>query len=320
MSDLDLRKLRYFLAVAEELNFGRAAIRLHIAQPVLSRQISALERELGVALFDRSKRGTMLTEAGQLLQEDARVLIRAATALQRRARLAARTGPSFTIGCMPGIIVTPAVRQLRELCPDIGVEVVRTSWDDQVDVVHDGRVDVSFVRLPVDLTGLAIVPLFSEPRVVAMSATHPLTTLSTLTVEHLAGFPLLQDPDAVPEWRDATKPDSAQQLLPERSTTPIVHIVEEKLEYVAAGRGIVVLPASTASFYTRPDVVYRHAAGLADGKVVLAYEAHRRSAHIHQFVEIAKKVFGPAPEANVSERASDEGSVKSEPKQAATHR
>jgi len=124
MGDLDLRRLRYFLAVADELNCGRAADRLHIAQPVLSRQISVLERELGVVLFARSKRGTELTEAGLLLREDACAILQSA-ALQRRARVAGRTGQHFTVGFMPGIIVTPAVRLLEEEFPGLRVDVVR---------------------------------------------------------------------------------------------------------------------------------------------------------------------------------------------------
>jgi DNA-binding transcriptional LysR family regulator len=165
MTDLDLRKLRYFVAVANELNYGRAAQSLHIAQPVLSRQISALENELGVILFERSKRGTQLTQAGLVVRDEATALLRAAAALQRRARVAGREGTHVTIGFMPGLIVTPIVRLMEERFPGLRVDVVRTSWDDQIEMVHDGRVDASFVRLPVPRRGLTVVPLFAGPRV-----------------------------------------------------------------------------------------------------------------------------------------------------------
>src|ERR1700761_9287 len=96
--DLDLRKLRYFVAVAEELHFGRAADRLHIAQPVLSRQIRVLEGELGTELFLRDRRGTVLTPAGEQLVDEARLLLAHADALLRRVRAAGEGVTRFTIG------------------------------------------------------------------------------------------------------------------------------------------------------------------------------------------------------------------------------
>jgi DNA-binding transcriptional LysR family regulator len=100
--DLDLRRLRYFVTVAGELSFIRAAQLLHMTQPALSRQISALERDLGAQLFERDRRGTALTPAGQQLLEDAAPLLAAASALERRTRLAGREPARFAIGFMPG--------------------------------------------------------------------------------------------------------------------------------------------------------------------------------------------------------------------------
>jgi DNA-binding transcriptional LysR family regulator len=293
MSDLDLRKLRYFLAVADELNYGRAAERLHIAQPVLSRQITALERELGVTLFTRSKRGTQLTEAGTLLREDARALLRTAAALQRRARVAGRGGRHFTIGFMPGLIVTPVVRLLEEEFPGLRVDVVRTSWDDQVTMVHDGRIDASFVRLPVPRRGLRLISLFAEPRVVALPAGHPLEERTAVTLADLAPLDLLQDPDAVPEWRDLTASVRPSALSLDRAGLPVVHTVEEKLEHVAAGRGIVILPESTATFYTRPDVLYRPVTDLTPGEVALAFESRRSSSQLELLARTAAGLLAP---------------------------
>lgn len=291
MGDLDLRKLRYFLAVADELNYGRAAAHLHIAQPVLSRQITALERELGVALFARSKRGTELTEAGLLLRDDARALVATAAALQRRARVAGRAGQHFTVGFMPGVIVTPAVLLLEEQFPGLRVDVVRTSWDDQVEMVHDGRVDVSFVRPPVPRRGLTLIPLFHEPRVVALPATHVLAGRKVVLVADLGPFNLLQDPDAVPEWRDLVAESRPSALTLDRVGLPTPHTVEEKLEHVAAERGIVVLPESTAMFYTRSDVVYRYVADLPPGEVALAFEAGRSSPQLEVLARSAAELF-----------------------------
>ncbi|MGH3416234.1 MAG: LysR family transcriptional regulator, partial [Actinocrinis sp.] len=162
-ADLDLRKLRYFVAVAELEHFGRAAERLHIAQPALSRQIRALERELGVELFTRDQRGTRLTAAGGQLLADAGPLLSFAQAAVRRAARAGRGAGSFTVGFMPGLIVTGAVRELSRRHPDLEAAVVRTGWDDQVEMIRDGRVDVGFVRMPFDAAGLGTRALLAEP-------------------------------------------------------------------------------------------------------------------------------------------------------------
>ena len=290
MTDLDLRKLRYFVAVASELNYARAATFLHIAQPVLSRQIRALENELGVILFERSKRGTQLTNAGSVVREEAIALLRSAAAFQRRARVAGREGSTFTIGFMPGLIVTPVVRLMEEQFPGLRVDVVRTSWDDQIEMIHDGRVDASFVRLPVPRRGLTIVPLFAEPRMVVLPLDHRLAEALEVTVADLATFDLIQNPDAVPEWRDAVEKLRPSALPTDRTRSPAARTVEEKLEQVAAGRGIVVLPESTAMFYTRPDVVRRYVADLAYGEVALAFDARRSSPEMEAIAAIAQLV------------------------------
>ncbi|GAA1205731.1 LysR family transcriptional regulator [Pseudonocardia alaniniphila] len=281
--DVDLRKLRYFVAVAEHLHFGRAAAALHIAQPVLSRQIRALEHELKSQLFDRTKRATALTRAGEQLLVDARPLLAGADALQRRVQRAARGPDHFTVGFMPGLIVTPATRVLAARHPDLTVDVLRTGWDDQTEVVLDGRVDVSYVRLPVDQQGLQIRPLLSEPRVAALPLDHPLAAKDGISISDLAHEHLLQNPDAVPEWRDI-----AVELRNGTGEPPRpIRTVEEKLEHVAAGHGLVVLPLSTATFYTRPDVTWVPIDDIGPNRVCLAWDDARTDPLIHEFVEIA---------------------------------
>ena len=200
--DLDLRKLRYFVAVAEHLNFGRAAEDLHIAQPVLSRQIRALEQELKAGLFVRGPRGTELTAAGQVLLEDARRLLPAADAARRRVLDAAASRTTFTVGFAPGLIVTDVVREFGRRRPELAVEVFRTSWYDQTTVIFDGQVDVGYLRRPFDPQGLGIEPLLAEPRVVSLPVSHRLAGKESVSVTDLAGEHLLQDPEVVPEWRD----------------------------------------------------------------------------------------------------------------------
>jgi DNA-binding transcriptional LysR family regulator len=283
MADVDLRKLRYFVALAEQLHFGRAAEALHIAQPVLSRQIRALEDELKVQLFVRDKRGTELTRAGRQLLADAGPLLASADALHRRVTRAALGQASFTIGFMPGLIVTEAVRALTSCHPQLTVNVLRTSWDDQTAVLHDGRADVSYIRLPVDQSGLRVQALLAEPRVAVFPAGHRLAGKDAISIADLADEHLLQDPGAVPEWRDIATEMRARR----RRSVPVFRTVEEKLEHVAAGNGIVLLPLSTAVFYTRPDVTHSRVSDIPPNQVCLAWDAARRSRLIQDFAAIA---------------------------------
>jgi DNA-binding transcriptional LysR family regulator len=279
-SDLDLRKLRYFVAVAEELNFGRAAEVLMIAQPVLSRQIRALEDELGVQLFVRSTRGTELTEHGQLLYREAEGLLAAAAAVRRRVAIASRGEAVFTVGFMPGLTVTDAVRAFQRKYPDVTINVKRTAWDDQVRVLHDGRADVSYLRRPFDPAGLSTELLFTEPRVVVLPAGHELTTASGVSMSDLAVEHLLQDPAAVPEWAAV----AAEMRRRRGSSRTPSRTVEEKLELVAVGSGIAILPLSTARFYRRPDITFVPVTDLSATDVHLGWEQGRRSPLIAAFI------------------------------------
>jgi DNA-binding transcriptional LysR family regulator len=276
---VDLRKLRYFLAVARHLHFGRAAAELHIAQPVLSRQIRALEHELHAELFRRDRRSTELTDAGRQLLADAAPLLTAAEGLRRRVARAARGRDRLVVAFMPGLIVTEAVRRMRERHPGLTVDVLRTGWADQVAVLRDGRADVSYLRLPADRHGLTVRPLFTEPRVAVVPAGHRLAGKESVTISDLAGDPVLQDPEAVPEWRDVATVGAA--------ALPATVTVEEKLEHVAAGLGLVVLPLSTARFYTRPDVSVVPISDISENAVVLAWLARRRDPMLAEFAALA---------------------------------
>jgi len=285
--DVDLRKLRYFVAVAELLHFGRAAQQLHIAQPVLSRQIRALEDELKVQLFVRNRRATELTRAGEQLLADAQPLLASAEALRCRVGRAAREPDTFTVGFVPGLIVTGPVRALRERHPELTVDVVRTGWDPQVEVVRNGRADVSYARLPIDQRGLSTRRLLSEPRVAVLPIEHRLAGKDRIDIADLADDHLLQDPDAVPEWRDiATELHQPGRRPP----LPIYHSVEEKLEHVAAGHGVAVLPLSTATFYTRPDVCHVSVSDIGPSQVSLVWDSARRNPLIQEFVALATEL------------------------------
>jgi DNA-binding transcriptional LysR family regulator len=287
--DLDLRKLRYFVAVAEELNFRRAAERLHLAQPVLSRQIRALEKELHAQLFTRDSTGTQLTEAGCQLLTDATVLLANAQAAQRRVAQAAQGTITFTVGFMPGLTITEPVRALGAAHPDISVEVLRTDWTNQITVLHDGRADIGYVRMPVDLTGLKSSLLFTEPRVAVLPTSHRLAGKEQVSIHDFADDHLLQHPEAVPEWQAvATELRDGQ-----RASFVDARSVEEKLERVAAGRGFSVLPESTASYYQRPDVAWMPITDIPPNEVRLAWVSARRSPLIAEFVHLAERAIAP---------------------------
>lgn len=281
--DVDLRKLRYFLAVAEELHFGRAAQRLHIAQPVLSRQIRMLEGELGTDLFLRDRRHTELTPAGEQLVQETKPLLAGADALLRRVRAAGEGVARLTIGFMPGITLTPVVRRLREHHPGLDVRMLRTDWHDQVEVLHDARADVGIVRLPIDPAGLQIRPLYTEPRLAVVASAHPLAGKESVQVADLAADHLLQDPDAVPEWRDI----SVELRTGERRPIPAIRSVEEKLELVADGQGIAVIPQSTANFYTRPGIAALPVEDLSPNHVAAAWPTGRTTTLVRDFVDAA---------------------------------
>lgn len=284
MADLDLRRLRYFLTLADTLNYGRAADALHIAQPALSRSIVALERELGVKLFDRSRAGTRLTNTGELLRQQARELLDAAVTVQRRIRVADREGSSVTIGFLPGSILTPVVRHLESLFPGLRVDVVRTSWTDQIAGLRDGRFDASLTQRPFDDDGLTVVDLYSEPRAVALPIDHPYAGKIEVTLADLAGEVLVQPAEAVPGWLGMVDLPKIDGDGPVVSPT-----IEEKFEHVAAGRGIVVLAESAIRYYRRSDLAFIRVTDVPDAQICLVIESRRRSAVLQ-----ALMVFGPA--------------------------
>jgi DNA-binding transcriptional LysR family regulator len=276
--DLDLRKLRYFLAVADRLHFGRAAEELHIAQPVLSRQIRALEKDLHASLFTRDRHGVELTEAGRQLLADTGPLLATADAVRRRVTVAARGSRRLAVGFRTGIPVIPAARVFEARHPDVVVDVQRIEWDDQASMLLDGRIDVGYVRLPIDETGLRVTPLYTEPLMVALPADHRLAGKEQVTEADLSGEPLIwhADPSTQPTRR--TLPDSGLR----------VRGVEEKLEHVAAGRGISFVGRSETVFYSRPDISYVPVPELAPDQVCLAVVASRISPLADDFFAAAQ--------------------------------
>jgi DNA-binding transcriptional LysR family regulator len=285
--DVDLVRLRYFATVAEHLHFGRAAAALNVARPTLSRALLDLEAELGVELFVRPSERTELTDAGRALLERATALLAAddrrtqGSAASNEAAGAAR---AFTIAIMAGVTVSKWTRLWEERKPGVPLRVVRTEAETQVSVLHDGSADVSFVRLPVDRAGVSTIPLYAEVPVVVLPKDHELTLLDSVSVVDLVEEHLLQDPDTVPEWRDA----AATLRTTERRPLPEMQTTADAIALVAAGVGVVIVPQSVARLNHRKDVTYRPVVDVAGYDVALAWLGDDASGDVEEFIGIVR--------------------------------
>lgn len=188
---MELRQLEYFAEVAEPLNFGRAAERLHVGQPAVSQQIRRLERELGQPLFDRSARTVRLTEAGQRLLPEARAVLVAV----ERARAAAQGGAAsglLRLGTSTGLgeRLEHVLEAMQRLAPGVQVELVNASTRARLERVRAGQLDATFVRGASGVTGLELIPVWQDQLVAALPARHELAAQDTVAVEQLRDLPL----------------------------------------------------------------------------------------------------------------------------------
>lgn len=287
--DLDLRKVRYFVAVADHGSFVRAAEALHIAQPVLSRQIRSLEKDLDATLFHRDAKGTRLTSVGEALLEEALGLLAAAEAARRRVRDVATGLRRFTVGFTAGVSIAPAVRAFSARHADVSVEVLRMDFLQRAESVRSGQVDVGYLRVPFRAHGLSVEPLFSEPRVVELPADHRLAQRETVHITEVAAERLLLDD--VPE-RHGGIPVPADERVAQ--PVPAARSIEELLEHVAAGRGVIVVPLSTALYFARPDIAHVLVDDIPPSRVCLAWRSSRRDALVGEYVDIGRRTASPA--------------------------
>ncbi|MGX9884806.1 LysR substrate-binding domain-containing protein [Streptomyces sp. NPDC002276] len=185
---MELRQLSYFVAVAEELHFGRAAERLHIVQSAVSQQVRRLERELGAELFDRSPRRVRLTGAGERLLPEARAVLAAA----ERARAAVAPPPGLRIGTSTGLgaHLDRVLGAFAERAPDVPVELFSLPVGERLARVAGGQLDAAFVRAVEPVPGVRVLPLWPDPLVAAVPASHPLARRPEIRVAELAALPL----------------------------------------------------------------------------------------------------------------------------------
>ena len=192
--------------------------------------------------------------------------------------------PSFTIAFVPGVTLAKWSKVWQERRKDLPLAFAPTAETDAVRVLHDRKADVSFVRLPVNDGDLSVIPLYSEVPVVVMPKDSDLAALESATVADLAGEHLLQDPDDVPEWRDVATEvsDGTRRDLPEMRS------MEDAIELVAAGVGIVIVPQSVARLYGRKDVVTRPVTDVAETRIALAWLADETTPDIDDFVGVVR--------------------------------
>jgi DNA-binding transcriptional LysR family regulator len=286
--DLDLRKLRYFVAVAERLHFGRAAAALYITQPALSRQIRQLEADLGIELLERTSRQVTLTPAGKRLADDGARLLADSEAALARARRAGESEQSLTVGFMLGMDIGPVITEFAHSHPEVDIQLQRLRWWNHAAALRDGRVDVGFVRLPCPADGLEMQALYTEPVCVALPAKHPLAQMTSVEIAVLAGEPVLRYADAQPEWNAFwtfdPRPDGSQP-----PPGPFVHDMEEIIAYVRAGRGVAYLPVPISAAIAPPGVTFVRVDGIPPGQVVLAWDADLQPPHILELLSAAQR-------------------------------
>jgi DNA-binding transcriptional LysR family regulator len=290
MDRLDLRLVGYFVAVAEELHFGHAAERLHIAQPSLSQQIRRLEQQLGVTLLERNSRNVRLTRAGEaFLREGRRALAQAERAISATRAAGAEL---LTVGFYgsAGRALLPAVlTSFHERQPVTEVTVREILLGD-IDEILNGKVDVAFTRLMPDQTELEVEVLATEPRLIALANTHPLASRETLAFTDLRDESFIVNPmvshgGPPARWLAEQRRHGLPGRVAAEARSP-----QEIMALVGAGRGVCLVPAAAAVHDRRPDVVFVPVTDAEPAVVSLAWPADRSSPTVNAFVATACEV------------------------------
>lgn len=288
---MELRHLHYFIAVAEELNFSRAADRLHIAQPPLSQQIRHLERELGFALFHRTKRSVQLTEAGQGFLEAAyKLLQNLEQAIQAGRQISRGERGQLVVGFVSSAaynVLPPILQSFRKAVPNVALELRELTTVQQLAWLAEGQIDIGFVRPPVAESGIEAEIILQEPLIAALPEAHPLCQRSQISMRSLANEPFILFPRALAPGLH----DPIISLCQQHGFSPTV--VQEAIQMqtivslVAAEMGVAIVPASLQNLQ-RKGVVYkpfRHKTPLVE--VALIWRS-QPSAAVQQFLGIVR--------------------------------
>jgi DNA-binding transcriptional LysR family regulator len=303
MERLDLRLVEYFVAVADELHFGRAAARLHIAQPSLSQQIRKLETQVGVPLLVRTSRRVELTPAGATLQREGKRTLATAERALRAARAAA--GERLTIGFYGSAasgLLTDVLNALNQRLPAVEV-VLRELELSHVEDITDGRVDIAFTRLRPGEADLEVEVLATQARVVALPAAHPLASRDSVAFADLRDESFITGPQTHnPGWRAQWLAEQQRHGLPGRISAEAAS-VQEILTLVATGRGVCLVPAPAAALYPRAEVAYVTVRDAEPAIVSLAWSHDRLSPTGREFLAIARSAARQATDGTASPTA-----------------
>ncbi|MER7693766.1 LysR family transcriptional regulator [Streptomyces sp. NPDC097610] len=273
--DIDTRLLRYFAAVVEEGNLSRAAERLYVSQPALTKQIRRLEDQLGVGLFVRSRAGMTPTEAGQALAAHAGAVLTAWEHTLRAAR-AATTRAARTLRV--GFVASAANEHTQLIIADFArrrpgwrVQMRQAEWTDPTAGLATGEADVALLRLPVPAqSDFNVEVLLTEPRWIALSAGHHLAAKEHIRFQDVYDEPFVATPAESGAWRDYWLATDEREGHPVRIGA-VAHHPDEWLNAIAHGQCVSLTPEATARFYQRPDVVYRPVTGVSPSRIGVAW-------------------------------------------------
>jgi DNA-binding transcriptional LysR family regulator len=244
---MELRHLRYFVAVAEELNFTHAAARLHVAQPALSSQIKDLEHELQALLFERGRKGVQLTRAGKAFYQSARQVLALATQAANEARSAAgaMTG-SLVLGFPSGLhlnYLEPVITAFRKAHPRVELDFFHALPAQQLRALREGRVDIAFLNLPAPLDGLEHLVIWRVPFKVVLPRAHPLTRKKSFELRDLRGEDFVFcTRESRPEFYDEFIRQCTNAGFRPRIVKEVGGYPTNMLGLISVGAGLSVLP------------------------------------------------------------------------------
>jgi DNA-binding transcriptional LysR family regulator len=294
--------VRYFVEVAREGSFTRAAAGLGISQPALSQQVKRFEEQIGVTLVDRTRAGAELTAAGEaMLREGEHLLAAAARAVRWTREMASpASAERVRLGFVPGTprsLVTVALRSIDRFGDTAKLVLHRVEWSQQAACLVSGSADIAFVQLPMNNNGLRAIGLRTERRVASFHRGHRLARRRRLVMADLKDEPILDAEYNRDFWIVNPRPDGSTPVV----VAPCASTAEEMLALVASGRGMAITSRSLADAYPRSDVSFVTIADLVGVTYGVGWRESESRSLIHHLVETIAGELVPDPESTVAD-------------------